>query len=422
MSHLPIVSDPSNNIMSMTAHRDSPWSKKPVAAKLLPDLSTQSPPVQKSTFASNNQFSIQWEETGNRQRLEKTTVVDIIESKRILTIECSKEILRLTRLVRDLQQKQRKLRKAFELKHPSRYPDHPPSSRYPCTSNLSEENESVWPKKVTAIGIRKVLKSVQFDGLDVSALFGGRGLEDANCAAGRALGDQETDVHQVEIEIVEKRENAEKTEYQVRKNISFLRWETLDNLKKENLHDVVEIFDRKWKEHSSAGKNDLQKPFALEKTESTSTVISSRKQNGFSTLSGNNSYDEVELLHPAMETNSFQKAENELPNEQKEIYPEPSDVTDQNDNQQLSVCVPTNSDSDVDEVSANWFDQTSEESYLFSPIPSSENLTTEVRSPINTSSERSPSSPSQSSEMLFTRPPANVSHSKPDVGTLKKQS
>lgn len=216
----------------------------------------------KSVFADSQRHFKQWEQTedGPRQLKGRQLVSEIIESKRILTLECSKEILRLTHLVRDLQQEQQSIRKAYELKYPSCYPSRPPSSRH-FNPHIEEQSEPP-PRKVIARGIRKVQRSMQFDGQDVAALFGGiyadKKIQVGADVAAESKEPKETDVYQLEIEISDKRENANQTEYQVRKKISFSRWQSLQNLKKENLYDLVNKFDRKPKEEGfSVGNNHL---------------------------------------------------------------------------------------------------------------------------------------------------------------------
>jgi len=281
------------------------------------------------------------------------------------------------------------------------------------------------PERITARGIRKVQKSMQFDGQDVAALFGGFGLDDTNSAAGRVLGDQDSDVHQVDIEISDKRENADRIEYHVRKKIIFDMWVTLENLKMKNLHEFVEIFDRKRNDTTSVGKSILQHHQTLDKQESTSRGALSASHNGLSAISNDKSYDEVELLQQSLEKNSIPMVEKELPNETKSINPEFREDTDESKHQPPSILVPLDSateDSDIEKVSTNWFDRISDENYDFSSIPSSENFTTKVCSPLNTPSEKSLKSHSQSSEILFGGLPANAPDSSPGIISVEQLS
>jgi len=350
---------------------------------------SKEPSSLQSEFADSQRHFKQWEQTadGPRQMKGQQLVSDIIESKRILTLECSKEILRLTHLVRDLQQEQQSIRKAYELKYPSCYPSRPPSSRH-FNPNIEEQSEPP-PRKVVARGIRKVQRSMQFDGHDVAALFGGLCAEqkmqiDADVPVA-AKEQEETDVYQLEIEISDKRENANQVEYQVRKKISFSRWQSLQNLKKENLHDFVKIFDRKLKEGGLAvEKNHVVSNLNVKKTEG---------QNSSSTDSGS----EIVLV---TQKNKLLAVGNKLSNEKKDALPEGSD---QNVGPHLNdVTTDGQGEYSGEEDAGNedWFYQHSEENYNFSDISSSDVKTMEVRSSIgsNSDSERSQCSPSSLSK------------------------
>jgi len=357
---------------------------------------TKEPSSSKSVFADSQRHFKQWEQTedGSREMKGRQLVAEIIESKRILTLECSKEILRLTHLVRDLQQEQQSIRKAYELKYPSCYPSRPPSSRH-INQNIEEQSEPP-PRKVVARGIRKVQRSMQFDGQDVAALFGGlcaghKMQIGANIPA-EAKEQEETDVYQLEIEISDKRENADQVEYQVRKKISFSRWQSLQNLKKENLHDFVKIFDRKLKEGGlSVQNNHVGRNLTVKKTE---------VQNNSSTDSGS---EIVMVTKP----NKFLGVGNKLSNVKKDAI---SGGIDQ-------IVGPSFNDLDIDgqpECSeedlgnADWFNQHSEENYNFSDLSSSDVQTMKVRSPTgsNSLSERSQGSqsPLSKKESLAFKP------------------
>lgn len=345
---------------------------------------TKEPSSSKSVFADSQRHFKQWEQTedGSREMKGRQLVAEIIESKRILTLECSKEILRLTHLVRDLQQEQQSIRKAYELKYPSCYPSRPPSSRH-INQNIEEQSEPP-PRKVVARGIRKVQRSMQFDGQDVAALFGGlcaghKMQIGANIPA-EAKEQEETDVYQLEIEISDKRENADQVEYQVRKKISFSRWQSLQNLKKENLHDFVKIFDRKLKEGGlSVQKNHVGRNLNVKKTE---------VQNNSSTDSGS----EIVVV---TQKNQFSGVGNKLSSTKKDAI---SGGIDQ-------IVGPSLNDLNIDgqpECSeedlgnADWFNQHSEENYNFSDISSSDVQTMEVRSSIGSNSPSDRSQGSQS--------------------------
>jgi len=356
---------------------------------------TKEPSSSKSVFADSQRHFKQWEQTedGSREMKGRQLVAEIIESKRILTLECSKEILRLTHLVRDLQQEQQSIRKAYELKYPSCYPSRPPSSRH-INQNIEEQSEPP-PRKVVARGIRKVQRSMQFDGQDVAALFGGlcaghKMQIGANIPA-EAKEQEETDVYQLEIEISDKRENADQVEYQVRKKISFSRWQSLQNLKKENLHDFVKIFDRKLKEGGlSVQKNHVGRNLNLTKPE---------VQNNSSTDSGS----EIVVV---TQKNKFLGVGNKLSNEKKDAI---SGGIDQIVGSKNDLNIDGQAEySEEDLVNAVWFNQHSEENYNFSDISSSDVQTMEVRSSIgsNSLSERSQGSqsPLSKKESLAFKP------------------
>jgi hypothetical protein len=317
----------------------------------------------------------QWERKEDGQR-----VSDIIESKRILTLECSKEILRLTHLVRELQQEQQSIRKAYELKYPSCYPSRPPSSR-PPKPPIDKQPEPPQQKVITR-GIRKVQRSMQFDGQDVAALFGEQNMQIGTDVTADAQGKEETDVYQLEIVISDKRENANKTEYHVQKKIRFSRWQSLQNLKKENLHDFVKKFDQNLKEESLSGKNNN---FLQEKN---LKVKKKEMENNSSTESGS----EIVLVTGK---NEFLEAGNKLSNEQNDaksggidkiVSPHFNDVS-----QDLRA-----EDSGEEEVgNPYWFLQHSEEKYDFSDLSSS-GVQTIVRSSIGSNSLSEGSQGSQS--------------------------
>jgi len=356
---------------------------------------TKEPSSSKSVFADSQRHFKQWEQTedGSREMKGRQLVAEIIESKRILTLECSKEILRLTHLVRDLQQEQQSIRKAYELKYPSCYPSRPPSSRH--INQYIEEQSEPPPRKVVARGIRKVQRSMQFDGQDVAALFGGlcagHNMQIGANIPAEAKEQEETDVYQLEIEISDKRENADQVEYQVRKKISFSRWQSLQNLKKENLHDFVKIFDRKLKEGGlSVQKNHVGKNLYLKKPE---------VQNNSSTDSGS----EIVVV---TQKNKFLGVGNKLSNEKKDAI---SGGIDQIVGSKNDLNIDGQAEySEEDLGNADWFNQHSEENYNFSDLSSSDVQTLKVRSSIgsNSLSERSQGSqsPLSKKESLTYKP------------------
>jgi len=374
MSQRPNVADLSSDPPSRIG--DGQWQSKKHALNVgnQPLVSLSKEPYSlKSVNAESQRHVKQWEHKEDGQR-----VSDIIESKRILTLECSKEILRLTHLVRQLQQEKQSIRKAYELKYPSCYPSRPPSSRQPNPA-IEEQFEPPQQKVITR-GIRKVQRSMQFDGQDVAALFGEQNMQIGADVTVDAQGKEETDVYQLEIVISDKRENANKTEYHVQKKIRFSRWQSLQNLKKENLHDFVKIFDRKLKEEGLSVKNNN---FSQEKN------LKEKKkdvQNNSSTDSGS----EIVLV---TEKNNFLEAGNKLSNE-------PNDAKEKGINKIVSphfTDISQDLEDSGEEEGENpyWFLQHSEEKYDFSDLSSS-GVQTIVRSSIGTNSLSEGSQGSQS--------------------------
>jgi len=388
------------NVADLSSHppiriTDGKWLSKERVLKVgqVPVVSlTMKPSSSKSVFADSQRHFKQWEQTEDGSR--EMNVADIIESKRILTLECSKEILRLTHLVRDLQQEQQSIRKAYELKYPSCYPSRPPSSRH-LNPTIEEQSEPP-PRKVVARGIRKVQRSMQFDGQDVAALFGGlcagQKMKIGAKVPAEAKEQEETDVYQLEIEISDKRQNANQVEYQVRKKISFSRWQSLQNLKKENLHDFVKIFDRKLKEGGlSVQKNHVGGNPSLKKPE---------VQNNSSTDSGS----EIVVV---TQTNKFLGVGNKLSNEKKDAIPGGIDQIVGPNLNDLTCDGQAEYSGEEELPDADWFNQHSEENYIFSDLSSSDDVKTmKVRSVGSNSSERSlgSQSPLSKKESLAFKP------------------
>jgi len=193
----------------------------------------------------------------------ETTIEDLIASKHALALNCANEIHRLTEIIKDLQTQLARERATRgrgpipPLPYSDPSPD-PSGGDPPPRTRVRPGAKGNPPTRITARGIRKVQSSMQFDNQDLVELFGedrpGEMKDDKKVESDPHWSSQpedKTDMYQVEIEISGKREvegseeDKDKTEYEVRKRISFSRWQTLADLKKEKLHDFVKIYDFK---------------------------------------------------------------------------------------------------------------------------------------------------------------------------------
>lgn len=356
-------------------------------------LSLSNPPRKISKFPDSQRLSKQWEHTGDGQR--QLLVSDTIESKKILGNECSKEIHRLTQLVKSLQREQQAIRKAYELKYPSCYPSRPPTSRHTLTSN-EESKKSKVPRKITARGIRKVQRSKQLDEQSIGDLLGDIDIQDrikSQISAAMALeekGLQEIEEYELEIEISDKRLNKEEIEYQVQKRISFCSWQSIENLTMANMYDFVKIFDRKQQETLSEElANERRRDIGSSPWDNPVNVFPSPDDHGKNDLLKNNPpavFISPEDREPFMSVNNFgdEAIQDTLMNSSlRSRNASPSQLKDSGDEIEHIVVQELNIDLDYQTEESepdkdDWFYLQSDGNYVFSQTPSSENLTTEV--------------------------------------------
>lgn len=199
---------------------------------------------------------------------EEVLFQELVLSKTRLAVECSKEILRLTDMVKVLREDTKAMKAALSSGDPL-----PLSS---LSSAVRRQNSPSAPPRLAVnkskkygntrnanICVRRMHGSMQFERPDLSEVLLGQIIDDsekksAQVVSGSQLSNQKTwasGEYQVETEIKDKRGEGSQAEYQVRKRIIYSRWQTQKDLKKDNLHDFAKIYDFKLRD----SKNDLKK-------------------------------------------------------------------------------------------------------------------------------------------------------------------
>jgi len=204
--------------------------------------------------------------TKNRVRCcqgkEEVSLEELVLSKTRLAVECSKEILRLTDMVKVLREDTKAMKAALISGDPL-----PPFSSSlsftratkPSTpldlAVVSHSQKLRNIRKNEDIFVRRMHGSKQFERPDLSEVLLGQLIDDSEEKSARQEGagpqsmtlgkDDNSDEYEVETVIKAKRGDGVQTEYQVRKRIIYSRWQTLKDLEKDNLHDFAKIYDFK---------------------------------------------------------------------------------------------------------------------------------------------------------------------------------
>jgi len=193
---------------------------------------------------------------------------ELVLSKTRLAVECSKEILRLTHMVKVLREETQAMQAALISGNP--LPISEPMSSKPSTPApppAEKTPQEVWnPRQNTDIVVRRMQGSMRFERPDLSEVLLGQILGDCEeksiqVEAGAQTLSQEIenpDVYEVETEIKDKRGSGSQTEYQVRKRIIYSRWQTLKDLEQDNLHDFAKIYDFKVRDGELNKRDETQ--------------------------------------------------------------------------------------------------------------------------------------------------------------------
>jgi len=193
---------------------------------------------------------------------------ELVLSKTRLAVECSKEILRLTDMVKVLREDTKAMKAALSSGDPLPISSLSTTVRRPHSPSAPPQPEVSKSKKIgnirkADIFVRRMHGSMQFERPDLSEVLLGQIIDDsekksAQVVTGAQPSNQKnwtSGEYQVETEIKDKRGEGTKAEYQVRKRIIYSRWQTQTDLQKDNLHDFAKIYDFKLRD----SKLDLKK-------------------------------------------------------------------------------------------------------------------------------------------------------------------
>jgi len=202
--------------------------------------------------------------TKNRVRYcpgkEEVSLEELVLSKTRLAVECSKEILRLTDMVKVLREDTKAMKAALISGDPLPFSSSLTSTASKPSSPLdlsvvshSQKLRNI--RKNEDIFVRRMHGSKQFERPDLSEVLLGQLIDDSEKKSAHQKGvgpqsmtagkDDNSDEYEVETVIKAKRGEGVRTEYQVRKRIIYSRWQTLKDLEKDNLHDFAKIYDFK---------------------------------------------------------------------------------------------------------------------------------------------------------------------------------
>jgi len=191
---------------------------------------------------------------------EEVSLEELVLSKTRLAVECSKEILRLTDMVKVLREDTKAMKAAlisgdplpFSSSLTSRVSKPSPPLDLSVVSH-SQKLRNI--RKNEDIFVRRMHGSKQFERPDLSEVLLGQLIDDSEKKSAHQQGvgpqsmtpgkDDNSDEYEVETVIKAKRGEGVRTEYQVRKRIIYSRWQTLKDLEKDNLHDFAKIYDFK---------------------------------------------------------------------------------------------------------------------------------------------------------------------------------
>lgn len=200
--------------------------------------------------------------TKNRVRYcpstKELSLEELVLSKTTLAVECSKEILRLTDMVKVLREDTQAMQAAlisgdplpFSSQSPGRRQNSPPAPLQPAVNELEKLRNL---RKNADIMVRRMQGSMRFERPDLSEVLLGQIVDDCEKKSNKvgagtqslSQGRVRSDEYQVETEIKDRRGTGLQTEYQVKSRIIYSRWQTLKDLEKDNLADFAKIYDFK---------------------------------------------------------------------------------------------------------------------------------------------------------------------------------
>jgi len=203
--------------------------------------------------------------TKNRVRYcpgkEEVSLEELVMSKSRLAVECSKEILRLTDMVKVLREDTKAMKAALVSGDPLPFSSlsftkaSKPSPSVPLDLPVVSHSQKLRNiRKNEDIFVRRMHGSKQFDRPDLSEVLLGQLIDDSEKKSAHqeragphsmTQGKDNSDEYEVETVIKAKRGEGFQAEYEVRKRIIYSRWQTLKDLQKDNLSDFAKIYDFK---------------------------------------------------------------------------------------------------------------------------------------------------------------------------------